>query len=217
MHEPLVIADAMAATLSEAESSFEANELAYLALTSKVELPIRDRVAWHLQLALGNDYVVSREWRRADIAVLRQNVPLVQVEAKAMYAFDLLSAISRAKYLAKLTSDGRKMASLAPGCDAYLLALVTHVDGSIATHLRQHVVKYSSGIRGALSRQGSAAVVLSKSRELWEADLAKFTTAPMRFTLDGGVMWDMSVHVDAYLVGPLSSGGEGVKEQPDQF
>ena len=155
MRESLTVADAMATTLSEVGSSFEANELAYLALTSKVELPIRDRLAWHLQFALGDEYVVSREWRRADIAVLRQNAPLVQVEAKAMYAFDLLSAKSRAKYLAKLTSDGHKMASLAPSCDAYLLALVTHVDGSIATHLRQHVVKYSSGIRGALSRQGS--------------------------------------------------------------
>jgi hypothetical protein len=78
-------------------------------------------------------------------------------------------------------------------------------------------VKYSSGIRGALSRQGSAAVVLSRSRELWEADLAKFTTAPRRFTLEGGVMWDMHVQVDAYLVGPLSNGGEGDNEQPDQF
>jgi hypothetical protein len=95
MHEPLVIADAMAATLSEAGSSFEANELAYLALTSKVELPIRDRVAWHLQLTLGDDYVVSREWRRADIAVLRQNVPLVQVEAKAMYECEVQSQVSR--------------------------------------------------------------------------------------------------------------------------
>jgi hypothetical protein len=59
--------------------------------------------------------------------------------------------------------------------------------------------------------------VLSKSRELWEADLAKFATAPKRFTLDGGAMWDIRVHVDAYLVGPLSSGGEGDEVQPNHF
>lgn len=204
MDEAPEVTKSLFEAVSTVEELFAPNELAYLALTSKAELPIRDRLAWKLQEELGEPYVVSREWRRADVAVLRGDLPLLQVEAKAMYAFDVLSAKSRAKYLAKLTSDGLKMASLAPDSDAYLLALITQVDGAMATHLRKHVVKYSSGIRSATRKNGNAATVMSMSRHLWEADLAQFTSPFLRATLDGGVMWGMRVEIDAYLIGPLS-------------
>jgi hypothetical protein len=114
------IAVALEGALSSVGGAFAQNELAYLALTSKAELPVRDRVAWNLQMTLGKPFVVSREWRRADIAVLLGDVPLVQVEAKALYAFDVLSGQSRGKFLAKLTDDGLKMASLVPGGSAFL-------------------------------------------------------------------------------------------------
>ncbi|TDO34738.1 hypothetical protein EV643_12698 [Kribbella sp. VKM Ac-2527] len=197
---------ALESALSSLSEAYEQNELAYLALTSKAELPIRDRLAWRLQTALGAPYVVSREWRRADIALLRGDEPLVQVEAKAMYAFDVLSAKSRTKFLAKLASDGLKMVALVPSGAALLLALITHVDGSIAPHLRRNVVKYSSGIRAALaSEDGDAALVGSRARQMWEADLVQFDAPWRRFQIDGGCQWGLSVSVDAYLIGPLES------------
>jgi hypothetical protein len=202
--EPAELAECLPIALSAVAASFARNELAYLALTSKAELPIRDRLAWRLQEALGEAYVVSREWRRADIAVLRRDVPLLQIEAKAMYAFDVLSTTSRAKYLAKLTSDGLKMAALAPNSAAYLLALITYVDGPTATHLRKHVVKYSGGIRAAIAKEGSPAAVMARARSLWEADLERFTSPFVRLALDGGVMWEMHVEIDAFVIGPLT-------------
>ena len=56
-------------SLQASAKSFAAGELAYLALTSKVELPIRDRLAWCLHTSLPNR-VVAREWKRCDLAVL---------------------------------------------------------------------------------------------------------------------------------------------------
>ncbi|UYY81973.1 hypothetical protein OIT41_02535 [Arthrobacter sp. YA7-1] len=38
----------LAQVLETAASSFAPGELAYLALTSRVELPLRDRLAWSL-------------------------------------------------------------------------------------------------------------------------------------------------------------------------
>jgi hypothetical protein len=198
------VVSALAMTLASLSSDFAENELAYLALTSKAELPVRDRIAWRLQHELSDSYVVAREWRRADIAVLAGETPVLQVEAKAMYAFDILSAKSRAKYLAKLTADGLKMAAVAPDSAAYLLALVTHVDGSIAPHLRRHVVKYSGGILASLRREVTADAVGIRARQLWEADLAGFTAPSTRFNIAGGTMWGLKVELDAYLVGPLS-------------
>jgi hypothetical protein len=206
LSDPAVVSGALFNTLSCLSESFAQDELAYLALTSKVEQPIRDRLAWGLQSSLGEAFVVSREWRRADLAVLRSDVPLVQVEAKAMYAFDLLSSTSRAKYLARLTSDGLKMAALVPTGASFLLALITHVDGEIAPHLRQHVVKYSRGIRAAILREaGDAALVKLKARQLWESDLAQFTSPWQRISLQAGRQWETQVDLDAYLVGPLAS------------
>ena len=205
MTEQQAIAVALAGTLSKISEAFEQDELAYLAVTSKAELPIRDRFAWRLQLALGETYVVSREWRRADIAVLRGGVPLVQVEAKALYAFDVLSDRSRTRFIEKLAADGIKMAALVPNGTAFLLALITHIDGSIEPHLRRHVVKYSSGIRGAVAgKGGDAARVRSTARTGWEAELDRMQAPWQRFEIDGGRHWGMHVDVDAYLVGPLA-------------
>jgi hypothetical protein len=198
------VVSALAMTLASLSSDFAENELAYLALTSKAELPVRDRIAWRLQQELSDSYVVAREWRRADIAVLAGETPILQVEAKAMYAFDVLSAKSRAKYLAKLTADGLRMAALAPGSAPYLLALITHIDGSVAPHLTRHVVKYSGGVIAALAKEGTAEAVGTKARQLWEADLARFTSPSTRFSVAAGTIWGLTVELDAYLVGPLS-------------
>ena len=67
-----LVHDGLSAAVAGLATAFEAGELAFLAATSKPELPIRDRVAWQLSRSLGADYVVSREWRRADIAVLKE-------------------------------------------------------------------------------------------------------------------------------------------------
>ena len=74
--------------LSNVGRDFEEDQLAFLALTSKPELQIRDALAWRLHRALP-DLIVSREWRRTDLAVLdRAGNPLMLLEAKAMATFD---------------------------------------------------------------------------------------------------------------------------------
>jgi hypothetical protein len=195
------IEETLRASLSSVRTTFAANELAYLALTSKVELPIRDRLAWRLQEAIGQSLVVSREWRRADLAVLRHDTPLVQIEAKAMYAFDVLSKVNRAKYVSRLLADGSKMALLAPESHAFLLALITHVEGDVPLHLRKHVVKYSAGIVAAIAKHSDATT--SKARDAWQNELDHLGSPWSRFTFDGGEQWGLRVEVDAYLVGPL--------------
>jgi hypothetical protein len=205
MTDVQTIAEALTDTLSEISQTFAQDELAYLALTSKAELPVRDRIAWRLQLALGEKYVVSREWRRADIAILRGDVPVIQIEAKALYAFDVLSDRSRTRFIQRLAADGLKMAALVPEGTAFLLALITHIDGAIEPHLQSHVVKYSSGIRGAVAAKGGdAGLVRSSARTYWEAELDRFHAPWQRFEIEAGRHWGMHVDIDAYLVGPLS-------------
>src|SRR3989344_4463942 len=72
-------------------NKFGKNELAFLALTTKIELPFRDRWAYALYQKLNKvGLIVSREWRRVDMAILEKNKQVALIELKAMYTFDAL-------------------------------------------------------------------------------------------------------------------------------
>ena len=81
---------------------FRRDELAYLALTQKPEHVLRDRLAFEIHRTLPEgdpSLCVCREWKRVDMAILKDNVPLALLEAKAFYTFDLRSKNVAAKYL----------------------------------------------------------------------------------------------------------------------
>ena len=91
--------------------------------------------------------MVSREWRRADIAVLKEADVLTQVEAKAMYSFDLIRPGGRSAYLRQLFADAVKMSALARS-DRYLLSSVTDVRGEIPDDVRRYVAEALAGNAG---------------------------------------------------------------------
>ena len=146
--------DTIARTLENVAESFAPNELAYLALTSKIEHPIRDRLAWAMHTELWPEYLSAREWRRTDLAVLdRQASPVVLLEAKAMYSFDGCTEAGFSQYLGYLRSDRAKASTLAePETTVLLLLLATHPEGAIDARLNG-VVKYRSGITAAAQRR----------------------------------------------------------------
>lgn len=77
--------------IKEINSNFDENELAYLALTSKIENPLRDKIAFELQKKIGSSNIICREWNdlkqyrnRVDLAILdRKGNPECLVEFKA--------------------------------------------------------------------------------------------------------------------------------------
>ena len=104
---------------------FEEDEVAFLALTSTIEGPVRDRLAYRLHKRLGSSWLVAREWRKDDIAVLSRGdraVPIMLLEAKALYTFDLVGAaawVQRypdmvARDFEKWSAYGRGRSSLVP-------------------------------------------------------------------------------------------------------
>jgi hypothetical protein len=124
--------------LRAVSDGFEKGQLAYLAATSKVEIQVRDELAWRLhQRLVGDGLTVAREWRRADLVILRGLDPLAVVQAKALYAFDVRSDAGRSRYVAKVRADLAKAAKLAPAAEAYALVLCSSVDGAIQPHSPQ--------------------------------------------------------------------------------
>ena len=101
--------------LKEVESAFLQNELAYLALTQKVEHVFRDKLAFllHQRLQTGKpSYVVCREWQRADLAILENQLPVLIVEAKAGYSFDIMRGDNGYDIRTRVRDDIKKATKL---------------------------------------------------------------------------------------------------------
>jgi hypothetical protein len=195
--------------------TFIPGELAYLALTSKVESPIRDRLAFrlHTRTADGRSQV-AREWHRTDLAVLSGGVPTLLLEVKAMYSFDAVdSAVGLRNFHRQVLRDRDK--SLRPeatSAEIYALLLVTHPGGPCRENLNA-VVKYRTGIergakRGIERVREDAAAAVSKAFQ----DFGLITT---RGSLDAGTAFGVPVSIDYHLFGPFparkpeESRGEG--------
>jgi hypothetical protein len=77
----------------DALSAMPNDELAYLALTTKSEGPMRDRIAFHLHKThKESEFWVAREWKRIDLAFIGRSdrEPICLVELKAIYTVDPL-------------------------------------------------------------------------------------------------------------------------------
>ena len=176
--------------IEEAGASFATNELAYLALTSKVENPIRDRVAWAMQSRLGPDLIVSREWKRRDIGVVEASdtdTALAILEFKAGNAGETGVAT---KFTSWMNSDLAKRRSDDANQDLFWVGLAVSVTEQVPDSLR-HVVKY----RNTYKRD-------HKGHDFF-AEMMRQHGDVSNGTLSGGRIFGLSVEVDYWVVGPV--------------
>lgn len=138
--------------LSALHTRFAPNELAYLALTQKVEHAIRDKLAFELHNNIQasppwtpspSGFLVCREWQRTDLAVIENDLQVNIIEATAIYTFDLFkSGVLPANYKSKLAKYIAKAKAISklpshPDKAVYTLLLATHMEKSIPPTVRQ--------------------------------------------------------------------------------
>jgi len=191
--------------LEALSESFIPGELAYLALTSKVEFPIRDRLAFRLHRRLGDAAcLVAREWHRTDLAVLSGDVPTLLLEVKAMYSFDAVdSAVGLCNFHRQVLKDRDK--SLRPeagGAEIYALLLVTHPEAHCGARL-DSVVKYRTGIERAAKR--GIARVRKDAAEAVSKAFEEFRLITTNGSLEAGMAFGVPVRIDYHLFGPLAA------------
>ena len=169
MHDKLI------GNLHDLAGEFQCNELAYLALTAKIEGPLRDRWAYSLHKTFSpHNYVVAREWynvHRADLAILAQQSPCAIIELKALYSYDVINGkhggVGRetCKSLGKLRDDAQRWSEWASGgARIYAVLLVAHPDSEIADCYGR-TIKYMPGIKRAVKKCGSPDKVKARARE----------------------------------------------------
>ena len=132
--------------------AFQPGELPYLALTSKPEYAIRDRLSFILQCSLDpHGLIVAREWKRRDLVVLDDREPLAVVEFKSMYTFD--GALRRSlpqEYKKLIERDIEKALGIAStSTEIYAFLSATHACSLVPQDL-YGVIKYAHYINSAI-------------------------------------------------------------------
>jgi hypothetical protein len=122
-------------------------ELAFLSLSSKIEQNFRDRIAVKLQYSdICNQLIIAREYKRCDLAILDINLsPILILEFKACYSFDLVMEKKINEYKLEIEKDFSKSAEKFPGTPMYSILFITHSKNLIPRNL-YGVVKYHSQI-----------------------------------------------------------------------
>ncbi|HBK70257.1 MAG TPA: hypothetical protein DDZ39_01140 [Flavobacteriaceae bacterium] len=91
--------------INSISGNYQKNELAFLTLTSKIENPLRDKIAFEFQKKIGDKKLICREWvnkndennkSKADIAILNKNGELeCVIEFKAHSSMKNISQWSK--------------------------------------------------------------------------------------------------------------------------
>lgn len=148
----------LGSVIRSAIASFAPDELAYLALTGKPELALRDRIAFQLHTSpqtTANRWTVSREYRRIDLAVLRENgLAAAVIEMKCAYSFDAVLAPQQERLRSALRGDLEKCrgSSFSAASDSYGLLAITHPLARVPTRLFG-TVKYAPKINRLFDRR----------------------------------------------------------------
>jgi hypothetical protein len=200
----------IASRLESVSSSFAPDEIAFLALTSKIERPIVDRLSFALFSELQfPEWLVAREWPipgygRVDLAILKQGVPHTMLEAKAMASFDCTrDGEKQSEYPKLLQADLDRLAgALLPDTQVFSLLIATHPLDPLLSE-SHGVLKYVGGFNGALRRYAGA----KRVREVCEENLMKYLREALPSvagTISGGAAFGTRVELLWWLFGPFT-------------
>jgi hypothetical protein len=187
--------------LSRIGCEFKSNELAYLAATSKVEGPFRDRLAFFLHRE-HRDWTVCREWRRIDLAILNDGEPLGLIELKACHTSGML--VNGAGWIGHVRTDldgaaGKARLPAGHRVPIYGLLLLTHLDRQVPIEFHP-AVKYWREINLYIENWTAEDVKRRAINSAEESFLGEGWQIAVRGQVDGGQVYGIGVSVIYWLV-----------------
>jgi hypothetical protein len=201
-----VIRSAIESGLASASAAFHSNDLAYLALTSKVENPLRDALALDLHASLGQtEFLVAREWKkqgvpsRTDIAILAGDSPAALIECKASGSYDAFGK-PKPYPMTDVVKDIEKAHSASdPNTEIFVLLFVTHADRIVEERL-YNVVKYWGRINRSIENRGSASAVRNGAQTRYSEAFSGDAFGPVTTgEIDAGEAFGIPVTIDYWL------------------
>lgn len=198
------VSNAILKHLALVPDSFAPGELAYLALTGKVELPMRDRLAWSLQT--DDEWVIAREWKRMDLALLDKSdlTPVAIVQAKLMGLLDAATITPEFDFRVFIPHDIEKARPLArPDTELYELVFAQHADRPCEPSWAS-VIKYRDLYQRRLRAHGTAEVIHDVGLEVLRSALPEFGPVESG-CIRAGRCFEIDVMLYWWLIGPFTS------------
>ncbi len=181
---------------------YKSNELAFLALTQKIEHTIRDRLAFSLYQDLGDSMgLICREWKRVDLAVIHDPSPSpsLMLEAKAIYTFDILTNGASHGYPKQIDDDVKKVRLLGTSqTEIFTLLLATHPH-EIPNDKYKHAIKYFGDVTKFTLRRHNNSI--EEANEQVKHRLSDHP-GPRFGVIEAGKAFDIPVSVAYWLFGP---------------
>ena len=140
-------------------NTYGINELAFLAMQGKIELQLRDKIAWYLEQNISNNCCVKREYnipgngrQKCDLAILDKDnmkpVCLIEFKAHSAATFEM-------DYINKCKDDIAKMQSIAQGItpdpEIYYIFFQTEHQGTLPVD--NGLIAYYGIIKNALKNK----------------------------------------------------------------
>lgn len=193
-------------------SNFQVDELAYLALTSKIELPLRDRIAFELHKKFSDTHLICREWKskenksskRIDITIIDKSnfkpVCLIELKAQSVVRYEK-------EFTKHLINDLIKIRNLSKDDNVELYYI--YFNNSINSENEfeekyQNSVKYISSINKSIKGKNCFTnnCITIWNKHLSLANLRKDKSKHL--SIDAGKYYNRNIFIETFVFGPVN-------------
>ncbi len=191
--------------LNAIASYYNSNEVAYLALTAKVEATLRNKLAYRLQQRMMDEQTtlqVARDWQDTDIAIITSSgQPEALIYLKSGYIPDETDANSSmiGFYPKKVLDASQKSNQI--GLDhtqTFAILFYTHQNKPVEEVYRKSV-KHDNAFLRAFKQHNAKEMLESAKNNITNFFNAK--NLPITHILiDAGTCWDVKVDIHTWLV-----------------
>jgi hypothetical protein len=183
-------------------NTYAKNELAFLAMQGKIELQLRDKIAWYIEQKIQENYSVKREYNtpgsgreKCDLSILDKNNgmrPVCLIEFKAHSA-----ATFEKDYINKCTKDIAKMQSIAQGItpapEVYYIFFQTQHQGVLPAD--NGLIAYYGIIKNALNKK----IGVNDIHKQWDDNYKNIGTIN-KITIEAGEYYGLKVDIHAMIL-----------------
>jgi hypothetical protein len=183
-------------------NTYAKNELAFLAMQGKIELQLRDKIAWYIEQNIPENYSVKREYNtpgsgreKCDLSILDKNNgmrPVCLIEFKAHSA-----ATFEKDYINKCTKDIAKMQSIAQGItpapEVYYIFFQTQHQGVLPAD--NGLIAYYGIIKNALNKK----IGVNDIHKQWDDNYRNIGTIN-KITIEAGEYYGLKVDIHAMIL-----------------
>ncbi len=198
--------------ISSISKQYKDNELAYLSLTSKIELPLRDKIAFELHSKYQDKYLICREWKsqetksldRIDLAIIdkidSKLLCLIEFKAKSVVRFEK-------EFTRHLADDLIKIRNLTKdnNVELYYVYFNNVISGEHQfANIYQNSVKYVSTLNNNIKNKKGT---VENSKSDWEKHIKLVglnTDKSKHISINAGMYYNYNVSIETFIYGPVN-------------